>query len=202
MRPHVPLLVLSAVLLGGGPPTQPTIDLSTPLHAVESWARAMETGNVAEVRKVGIGTAETYELMTPMIRVQGAARKMTDAAVARFGNAGNNVTSPAAPLPTQLKAKLTETIIGDTASVGPEHEGGIKLKNTPDGWKIDFQATASPDFRERATKMAPLYADMEKTLLGSAALIASGQYKTADEARNHLQDALGELVSQFQRKNP
>jgi hypothetical protein len=169
----------------------PVVDLSTPMKAARTYARTIESGDMKAFQKVTAGTPEDYKTWAVVVSRAHADRQLEDAAIARFGEAGQNFVGLASY--ALLDPDLVEKIDGDSATIGSRMDkGGIPFKRTAQGWKLDLTAmSAKSNDQPARLKMIELE---ERLSLGVAAMIRLGKFETVHDARRAHSEAMSLLM--------
>jgi hypothetical protein len=184
----IALLGRSAVLGADAP------DLSTPKKAALTFAKALEDDDLAGIRSSCIGSDDDFKVIAEVAKVVNAGKKVREAAIARFGEAEAQkiIPTPGPPagigLPRQIE-QSRQKIEVDTATLsGPqENAEPLRLRRIKGAWRVDLSAL--PDRNEMAQAL-PLLIAIRNALLNAADQIATGKYKSADEAREQLETML------------
>ena len=166
-------------------------DLSSPRKAATSFANALESGDADALKATSLGSEEDYKLMDSLSGIMKSGKKLQDAASEKFGvDEGKKV---AAGGPNDMHKEIDqseEKIDGEAASLtkkGEDAKNALKLKKVKEGWKVDL--TQIPDKQQMAQAL-PMMKAMGKAMDEIAADIKSGKYKSADEAKNGLQQKM------------
>jgi hypothetical protein len=166
-------------------PTTVTVDLSTPKKAASTFAKGIEANDQKAVRAASTGGEEDYALFEILAGVVTANADLQKAATEKFGaEEGKKIGQPQESLTAKVDASQ-EKIEGDNATLsdGEGDKEPMKLKKTPDGWKIDLAQIPN---REQIAQAKPLVAAMTKAMKDMTTEIRAGKYKTADEAQQAM----------------
>ncbi|HSU67291.1 MAG TPA: hypothetical protein VLJ39_10485 [Tepidisphaeraceae bacterium] len=160
--------------------------LSTPKDAAKTFATALVNGDTETANKASTGAdPKTVE---SLVKAASNMKKLQDAAVAKFGDQGKDVSgggeeSNFADLPKKLDdAEVTQT--GDTATVTPKNGRPLKLKKVGDDWKVDMSEMASGPMASMAGAM---FDSMGKAAAETTDEVNAGKYKSVGELRDAMQ---------------
>jgi hypothetical protein len=170
---------------GGSGSTAKGPDLSNPKSAAVSFAKAIQSNDMAAAKAASTGTDEQYKMVEAMGQMMSGFKNYESAAVAKFGDAGKSDQSPPDIVAdTEGSDVKTE---GDTATVinpkKPDDKDPMKLVKKDGKWKVDL---ASMPIDEQAKTMAASASKMKKALDDTAEEIKAGKYPTAQEAQKAL----------------
>ena len=151
----------------------------------KAFVEAFTAGDAAGAKKYAVTDAKSDKFLDIWSEIAKANKALTDAAVAKFGDAGNQVAASGGmgmQKPQILShfenAKID--VSGDTAVVTPTTGKPVKMKKDGGRWKIDFTNDASFD---RVDQQAAVLTKMAEANNKSAQEISSGKYSTVDEAK-------------------
>ncbi len=178
-------------------------DFSTPQAAAKSLTTAMFDGDVATVQSAVIATPEQSEALAAVTRVMSARKKLIDAAVAKFGEDGKKIEGPmAANQSAEAQHKQIDEaevkVDGATATLKPAIGDAQHFKQVDGQWKLDLENSPGTDKLVQSAKIMPIVETEFSSLAGE---IASGKYKTVDEARNALQMKIQTAMMQSMQKS-
>ena len=193
------MVIASAVLAGGckeDPAANPgsggapgaaakAPDLSNPKSTAVSFAKAVQSNDMAAAKAASTGSDEQYKMVEAMGQMMSGFKNFESAAVAKFGDAGKSGQGmPDVVADTEGSEVKTE---GDTATLinpkKPDDKDPMKLVKKDGKWKVDL---ASMPMNEQAKTMAASASKMKKALDETAEEIKAGKYKTAQEAQAAL----------------
>jgi hypothetical protein len=177
-------------LLHGGPTTAATTgpttkltppDLSTPRSAVLAWLSAGSRADLERMKEILVDDPAQRELLSDMMAFPIALKKLESAAVARFGDAGSNVTGYPPIVERVIEPKITirgETAVAEIPDATPPVP--LILRRIDGRWRIDTSiALRDPQVQglrqssRRVTEVAIQVAED----------VAAGKYRSPEEAR-------------------
>jgi len=176
-----------ALLCGcGGSSSGGSTDLSTPKAAVKTVADALRRGDAAALKNATInGDPAFIDMMASMM---SSTKTLTDAAVAKFGDAGKTISNSKMPDFDKSLDNADVKEEGDTATVTPKDGNGepVKLKKVDGQWKMDFAQAPHMPSKAEMDQMGPMFNSMVDANKTTAADINAGKYKSVEEARQGL----------------
>jgi hypothetical protein len=166
-------------------------DLSTPKKAAVSFAKSIESGDMANIKATSVGTDDDYKLVQSIVGLIEANKQLRAAAIAKFGEEGKQIsTEDLSNISKQMEAG-DEKIDGETATIGKADEKDpMKLKKIGDSWKVDL---ASIPEKEQMGKAMP---KMQKVMSEAAVDIKAGKYKTIDDAKQAIGQQIFAVVAE------
>ncbi len=169
-------------------------DLSTPKGAAQTFASAMESGDVETAKRASTGADP--KMIETMAKAMGSMKKLKEAAISKFGDEGKRITSDSGDLDLTRKVnEAEEKIEGDTATLTTKGDMGtpMKLKKIDGSWKVDGSEMAGP----AAGMGIAMFEAAAKAADELANEISAGKYKTADEAKTAMtQKMMGGMMDQ------
>lgn len=173
---YVAAAVLLGVLAGCGKG-----NLSTPQDAAKTFARAIGSGDAETAKKASTGIDP--KVIDAMAAMSLNMKKMRDAAAAKFGDDGKNITFGSAEDPAEMVKSIENADVktsGDTATITPK-EGGrpFQVKKVDGEWKVDMSEMNGM----MSTMGTGMFDSMGKAASQTADDINAGKFKTATEAR-------------------
>jgi hypothetical protein len=164
-------------------PAEVKKDLSTPKAAVKTFVQALANGNVEMAKAAAITDEQQANMLELMTTMTGSMKKLTDAAVAKFGEAGETISGQKMKMGENLK-QIDESevkIEGDVATIMPkDQKQPVKLKKQDGQWKVDM---ASMPNVERLAEAKPMITAMVNAANATATEINADKYKNVEEAR-------------------
>ena len=193
------------------PPAQKA-DLSSPKAAANEFADAMLAGDVIRTKSVCTGNEKQMKIVEAMVGPLGAIRKLEEALVARYGQeavkkAGQRMVSADVMNDSVKRLRAGEvTVTGDTAVVTPqkrqdapaEPADPLPLKKVGAEWKVDL-AALTKGIEGSEEQMEALQA-ATTMLQGVTKEVASGKYKTAEDANKGINDAVMKMAKEQEAK--
>jgi hypothetical protein len=168
--------------------TQPAVaDYSSPKAAARSFVQALAAGDSAGARAAVIANPQQLQSVDLLAMMAGSMKKLTDAAVAKFGDAGEAIAGQHARLEENLKQieEAQVQINGDAATLASaDQKQPVTLKKQDGQWKVDM---GSMPGTEQLTQAAGAIRAMAKAATDTAGEINADQYKTVDAARDAFQ---------------
>jgi hypothetical protein len=200
-RNGVAFIVLTSAVLAGGCKDDPAAttgsggatgsaakapDLSTPKSAAVSFAKALQSNDIATAKAASTGTDEQYKLIDAAGQMMSGFKNYESAAVAKFGDAGKFGKGEGPPDVVADTEESEPKIEGDTATMvnpkKPADPNPMKLVKKNGQWKVDLSSIPM----DEQTKMAETAPKVKKALDETAEEIKAGKYKTAQEAQAAL----------------
>jgi hypothetical protein len=193
------MVIASAVLAGGckddpaaksgagGAPggSAAAPDLSNPKSTAVSFAKAVQSNDMAAAKATSTGSDEQYKMVEAMGQMMSGFKNFQSAAVAKFGDAGKSSQGPP-DIVADAEGSEVKTE-GDTATVinpkQPDDKDPMKLVKKDGKWKVDL---SSMPMDEQAKMMAASASKMKKALDETAEEIKANKYKTVQEAQQAL----------------
>jgi hypothetical protein len=185
------MLGLVAMAASAGAPDKEEIK-----KAANAFATALAGGDAAAAKAACIGAEAETALVEDMIGLMNAVKKLRKAGGDKFGDAGASLApeqrGPGEDLARELNAADVK-IDGENATITSksDKEEILKLKRVDGKWKIDLGAMPN---KEEMLKAGPVIRTMAKAANDTAAEIAAGKFKTADEAKAALAKMFPALV--------
>jgi hypothetical protein len=176
------ILALAALLGAAGPATKPIVDLATPKAAVDTFAHAMQRGDVATALAASLVDARTAPFITAIVQGEGAQQALAEAAGARFGAAGRR-TFRVLWSPRLLAIKASSVHRAGEWAIFAGVPMPVILKKEPGGWKMDWPVMAQGQDVDRITRQGQERAQCAADLMRE---INAGQYQTAQQAERAL----------------
>jgi hypothetical protein len=171
----------------GAATTQPAADYSTPKAAARSFVQALADGDTAAAEKAVIASPEQMKNVDLLATMAGSMKKLTDAAVAKFGEAGQSIAGQHARLEENLKQidEAQVQVNDDVATLSSEDQKRpVTLRKQNGQWKVDM---GSMPGTEQLSQAAAAIRAMAKAANDTAGEISADQYKSVDEARDAFQ---------------
>ncbi|MEZ0266527.1 MAG: hypothetical protein ACAI43_17500 [Phycisphaerae bacterium] len=206
------LTAVLAVTCAGPASAEVKPDPATPKGAAAALFKAMQSGDVAAVRPLVVGSERQVALFEAMIPLTSAFKSLETAAVKKFGpegrqiNGGGSATTPTAELEDELETAL-EKIDGDTAELTPKPVAAtgnagktvvakppMKLKKIGETWKVDLASMPTEKLDTPAS--IALVKSMGSLARDTAKEIDDGKYTTVDEARLAFQQKILPVILQ------
>lgn len=179
--------LLMLVVLGGCGPGE---DYSSPKSAARTFYIALVRGN-AEMAKAAVADVRQQQVLEEMRGLLEGILAAQQAAVAQFGQSGNQVSGGLPSLEDLEQAQ--ERIEGESAVLSSPGEGAMQvhLRKVGGSWKVDLFATfaMSPESAQSTLRSAA------KAIEPVAQEIKSGRYKTAEEAEGALRRSLEKSIA-------
>ncbi len=171
----------------GAATTEPTADYSSPKAAAKSFVQALAAGDAQGARAAVIATPQQMQSVDLLAMMAGSMKKLTDAAVAKFGEAGESIAGQHARLEENLKQidEAQVQINGDAATLASaDQKQPVTLKKQDGQWKVDM---GSMPGTEQLSQAAGAIRAMAKAATDTAGEIQADQYKSVDAARDAFQ---------------
>jgi len=170
--------------------------------AANAFGLALSKGDAAAAKKVATSDDPTVGFIDSVAPMIGASNKLNDAAIAKYGDDGRNVSMLAGVATnlanlTKLSNEAQVKVTGDTATVEPAKNAGadqstgramrggrgpqnIHFRKEGGKWKVDLSNSATTR-GDNGNFQA-----MTQAFSETADEIKAGKYPTADEARQAL----------------
>jgi len=136
------ILTLAALLAAAKPATRPAVDLSTPRSALNTFADALQHGDVPTAMAVSLNDAVSTPLVETMVKFSGTQQKLLDAAAARWGEEVRHMVKPDFVSELQQLAETKVELQGPLARFTRDDPTPVLLRKSPEGWKVDARAMA------------------------------------------------------------
>lgn len=158
-------------------------DLSSPKSAIKTFVQALANGDVEMAKAAAISNDSQGQMIELMAKMTGGMKKLTDAATAKFGEAGEEITGQKMKMEDNLKqiddAKIE--VKGDEATIiSQDQKSPVTLKKVNGEWKVDIASMPNVD---RIAEAAPMINAMANAASATTADINADKYKTVDEAK-------------------
>jgi hypothetical protein len=171
------------------------LDLSSPKKSAVAFTRALENADMAAAKSASIGSDEDYKFVQGLIDFIAAGRQLRAAAIERFGDEGKQISGDAMANLSKQAESASEKIDGDSATVDQRNGSEpMKLKRVEGNWKVDV--SAFPD-KDQTGNALPL---VQKVMAAAAADVKAGKYKTAQEARQAIEQQIFAVIAE--QSNP
>jgi hypothetical protein len=170
------------LLAGGRVHADATSDIK---EAGKNFITAFADGDVAKAKKYALTDDKSEKFLDLFADLMKSNKKLVDAAVAKFGDAGNSIAN--SNLGMARKPQVMQSIDnakievdGDTAIATPENGKPTKMKKDGGKWKVDL--TNMSEF-DNVDKQGPFFQKLAEANTKSAQEISDGKYQTLDEAK-------------------
>jgi len=184
------------------PPAEVKKDLSSPKAAVKTFVQALANGNVDLAKSAAITNAQQAQLLELMTQMTGSMKKLTDAAVAKFGEAGETISGQKMKMGENLK-QIDDSevkIDGDNATILPTNQKEpVKLKKQNGDWKVDIASMPNLD---RLAEAKPMITAMVSAANATATDISAGKFKDVEEARTAFRSKMMAAVMATMPQHP
>jgi hypothetical protein len=146
---------------------------------------AITDGDAATAKKYALTDEKSDKLLDMVCELTKSNKKLVDAAVSKFGDAGNQIS--AGGNPGMRKPQVMQSIDnakvevdGDTAVATPDSGKPSKWKKDSGKWKVDMTNMTE---LSNIDKQGVFFQKLSEANQKSAQEISDGKYKTLDEAK-------------------